>query len=382
MLTIYPFQKFAASLIFFLRKKDIRASTPRFIVVTGTSGKTLTRSTVSYSLKKLGYPIISPTQSYTNELGIVLAALGIESFSFRSLTSYTRLFKSKLQPQSFVCIEIGADFRSDIPWFLKHFEPQTVFITAIDPIAWTDSYQQTINDRTRLIESVPANGIIIYEEDNDVAQQTIIKAPPQSIVLHCPPQKQDLSLVPNKTIDVTTARNRRFSFEFDAQLFEPYRRALALTVSYLETLGVNDLPPGFFEGYRLPPQRLEVRTTPNGTLIVADTYKAVPLCTKWFLEFANRIRSEHKMLILSDMRPSPYDECYEQIIPLLSGFEQVFFVGTERVFDIINREMPHVIYLGERDYHKWLKKQIASMGKSETLFIKSADYYKLDQIVP
>jgi UDP-N-acetylmuramoylalanine-D-glutamate ligase len=68
--------KVVATLLALILSKKINQRC-KFLVFTGTVGKTTMRDTVSYVLKEFGLTVRSSNLGYTNELGIVLSIFGI-----------------------------------------------------------------------------------------------------------------------------------------------------------------------------------------------------------------------------------------------------------------------------------------------------------------
>jgi len=75
---------------------------------------------VAFTLKSLGLLVHSNNAGYSNELGIIISAIGFTNFSPKSLPDWFKLLSKKIEPNQFICIELGADFYPDIGWFLKN----------------------------------------------------------------------------------------------------------------------------------------------------------------------------------------------------------------------------------------------------------------------
>ena len=149
-----------ANAIFFLKKKEFEASKLKFLVFTGTVGKTTLRDTVTYALKSTSAFVQSNDLGYSNELGILLTIFGYSQFSFKKPRAWRSLLKSAIPKEGFVCIELGADFYRDIKWFVKRFSPSAVFISGIVNESWSRNVMEVTKERSFLLRSIPRSGFL------------------------------------------------------------------------------------------------------------------------------------------------------------------------------------------------------------------------------
>lgn len=261
-----------------LHQSDIR---PRFVVCTGTSGKTLNRYAIATLLKHTNVPCVSPPQGYTNELGVLLAAVGLETASLWSWRTWRSLL---FQPyvEDWVCIELGADFRADIPWFLKYFSPTVVVCTAEDARDWYPHSARTRIERRTLFASVPDTGFCILSES---VQQTVIRP---DYALHTVPVRPFIQL------DSTVTFGPRLTALDVARVFGSHCQEILS-------------PPLTIDAVAWPAHRLTVTTLRTGALLIADTYKSVPLCTNRFVRAAAQVGAAQRILVLGEPYPTLAD---------------------------------------------------------------------------
>lgn len=381
------FAKIIASAIYLARKRAIKNSQPSFVVFTGTSGKTTARYLVAYTLKKLGYSVISPKIGYTNELGIILATLDIEKASLKKFTTWVSIFKKKIPKNAFICIELGADFRNDIPWFLKRFKPSIVVVTGVDYQHWSNSRRSIVEHRKRLIESAPHNGAVIFGSKNeDVEMHAVPNLKAKVFRANSSNQYTD-ELTPSYVLNPGNATfnyiGRKYSFRFSRYLFQPQIEALASTIAVVDFLDkLPDLKNDFFNNYISPEERLEIHALNSDSLIIADTYKAVPKCTEWLLKTVGRIKCNKKILVLSEMRPpvNDVDFFYGRLSDHLTFFSKIYFVGSSSVYKVLQKKNDYVERVSPGSYEGLSKKIRRELEKNSVVLIKGAEYYNLNSL--
>jgi UDP-N-acetylmuramyl pentapeptide synthase len=367
--------RLAASCIFLARRRAIREGDVRFIVCTGTSGKTLARSAIAYALRRRGESVVSAPYGYTNELGIVLAALGIESVKLFSYRGLVRICTAQAKPGTYACIELGADWYPDIPWFVRHFAPTLVCITAVATDVWVRPLEQIWAEKSLLVRSA-SGGFVSFNSDN----------PSVGSIETLP--------LPSRTIRIRTAKTGQRSFlvrlkeresEFTSGLSDlaPYREAFGFAVACLYSVGVAEqIPPDFFEAYEPPAQRLTVRMLSSGSLLIADTYKAIPQCTDYVLSLAQQMPAQRRVAVVSELRPLWLQKRrqYERLALLLRGFDEAYFAGPGSLYVRLRATLPKLERLDESGYGA-LAEKLRGYPASTVVVIKGAAPYRFSRIV-
>ena len=162
-----------ANIIFRIKRKGFRSPQVKLLIFTGTVGKTTLRDAVAFGLKSKGYKVESNNLGYSNEVGILLTILGVEKFSAKNLYDWLKVIRARINEEKFACVELGADFYRDIPWFLKRLKPTAVFISGIAEKDWTDKAESISNDRKKLLRSVPKSGFIVYNVDDSPTKRLV-----------------------------------------------------------------------------------------------------------------------------------------------------------------------------------------------------------------
>jgi UDP-N-acetylmuramyl pentapeptide synthase len=354
-------------------------SDAHFLVFTGTSGKTLARSTTTYALRKTGHVVISPPYGYTNELGIVLAALGIEAIKLFSFSGLRRVLFEKPKKGVYICIELGADWYPDTKWFLKHFKPFGVCLTNITKEEWVRPLSVIWNEKNLLIKSIPSHGFVCYSSQNDSLKKIKVSHSFTSSLFY------EFS-VSFKDTDhfVYFVENSDILLNSSFAGLLPYREAFGTALTCLCALGVSISSDDFFSEYKPVTDRLLITQLTSGAVLVADTYKAIPQCTEYILRLASSIQKEKKVLILSEMRPiwKNKEIHYKQLVPLLKHFTQVYFIGPPDVTKILSHQLQNLQIIENENQYKDIVEKITTKSDAETLYVvKGAGYYHFSNLV-
>lgn len=371
--------RLTANCIYLLRKKTLVTSSVRILVFTGTSGKTLARSATTYALRKTGYTVISPPYGYTNELGIVLAALGIESIKLFSFSGLYRIFFEKPYQKTYVCIELGADWYPDTNWFLRHFKPYGVCLTNITEEEWVRSLSVIWKEKDLLIKKISPYGFVCFSSQNDSLEK--IKG-----IQHLTPSLFHEFIVSPKDINhfVYSINNKAMQFRSTLADLLPYREAFGAALTCLHALDISTSSEDFFSEYKPVTDRLHITELASGATLLADTYKAIPQCTEYVLRLARSIPKEKKIVILSEMRPiwKNKEQHYNQLVPLLKDFTQVYFIGPPDITELLSSQLPNVQIINDENQYKGLVKKITVKSGAETLYvIKGAGHYHFSELV-
>ena len=364
-----------------MRYRAVTSSFIHFVVFTGTSGKTLARSATAYAYKKAGLHVVSPPYGYTNELGIVLAALGIESVHLFSLQGIRKVLSASLQQETYVCIELGADFRSDIPWFLKRFTPQGVCITNVSDKVWTKDLSSLWKDKKDLIACIPTGGFLCYSAHNTSIDR----------IRHIEASTQDIQVALFQTNIVSdssfnySSSNTKYIFTSPLAILMPYTEAFGFAIASLEILNKNFVFPEIFFSEYIPVQeRISKRVTTHGATLVTDTYKAIPESMEYVLGFALTISSKKKIAVVSAMHPlwAHTHEHYGTLISFLNRFDKVYCIGPQKVSSLLAKKVHGLQIIHDTSHYQEIAMQIQKELQPETvLVIHGASRYHLEKLV-
>lgn len=373
------FIRLTANFIYLLRKKTLTTSNVRFLVFTGTSGKTLARSATTYALRKTGYTVVSPPYGYTNELGIVLAALGIESIKLFSFSGLHRIFFEKPRSETYACIELGADWYPDTNWFLKHFKPYGVCLTNTTDVEWVRSLSIIWKEKNLLIKSVSPSGFVCFSAQNE-SYEKMKGICSLSLVTH----HEFVTSSKDVNYFVYSINNHAVQFHSPyADLF-PYMEAFGAALTCLHALKTDVSSKDFFSEYKPVVDRLFIQELPSGATLIADTYKAIPQCTEYVLQLAGAMQKKRKIAVLSEMRPvwKNKEQHYAHIALLVKNFNEVYFIGPPDSTKILSGHLANLQIIEHESHYKDLVKKITAHADVETVFvIKGAGYYHFSELV-
>lgn len=396
-------KRFLAEIFYFLKKKALSKNQIKFLVFTGTVGKTTTRHAVAYALKKAGFEVESGPWGYTNEAGIILSIFGIYNFSFWSLSSWRSFLKARISSEKFVCIELGADFRKDIDWFLKKFRPFAVFINGLSQEEWSRDIQEVLIDKQKILESVPENGFIFFNADDYLIKSLVKKSKIVSSLesislkekqasIHLLEWSNLLKTIPVEKIlkyrekILLNVRGKKIKFYFPYPLFEPQIYALASGIGFIDivlkknTLGQNleDL----FKDYVFPPQRLKICYARNGALIIEDSYKSTPHCLNYCLEMVKKIKARKKIIVLTEMHPLRMNikKIYSKIGESLNFAYKVYFLGRNSIFHCLRNNMAKVEKIENSGFENLAREIFSISSRKDVILLKGAARYQLSKL--
>ena len=393
-----------ASLIYTIKRRELRNPQLKLLVFTGTSGKTTTRDAVVFGLRALGERVESNHVGYSNELGILLTAFGIPEASLKNFSTWKKILQHRLTQDTYVCVESGADFADDLPWLLRRFIPHAVFVSGVTHEAWAGDLERTARQRRRLLRTVPKNGLIVYHADDEALAEDIRAARPKaatkSVTLN-PMNPADVALTnwsykmyslpaedlyeaKDNIVIQDDQSHTRLPIQLNRALFEPQILALLMTYAFLITR-FPDAPErlaGVFDQYTFSHNRLQLSQARSGALIIEDSYKATPFCTTWLLERAQLIHAKRKILVLSELRPleTNIDTIYQRIGELTRSFDEVYFVGPVRFFEELKKSNPAARHIEDAADEHFVSQLAHDTRRGDAIFLKGSFRYHLDEL--
>jgi len=388
-----------ASIIFLIKQRELKPSRIKLLVFTGTVGKTTLRDAVTFTLKGMGYKVESNDLGYSNEIGILLTALGIAKFSVKNPFDWLNLLRAKNNKERFVCIELGADFYHDIPWFLKHFIPFAVFISGIAEKDWADKIEKTSEGRKKLLESIPEAGFIVYNMDDSPTKRLVETVNIQARKISFSIANKDASAYAHRwsknifslplekffhkeeLVEIAT-NERHHEILLNRPIFEPQLYALLAAIGFSAVLIHGRIPDKLLDNYQFVPQRLQFSKAKNSAILLEDSYKATPLCTFWLLETVANMRAQKKVLIITEMRPLMINSkyFYEKLANMMRFIDMVYFLGpTEcwRKIATINNKVEHITMA---DYPMIAARIIKQTDDNSLILLKGSFRYQLDNL--
>lgn len=151
-------------------RKQIAAHAPHIVAVTGSVGKTSTRTAIAQALSAR-YRVRAATKNYNNEIGVPLAILG-ESSPGRNAWEWAKLLvrnMGKEEMPEYLVLEYGADKPKDIAYLGTIAKPEVAVITAVSPVHVENypNYEALIEEKASLGDQVDDTGLVVLNMDNE-----------------------------------------------------------------------------------------------------------------------------------------------------------------------------------------------------------------------
>jgi UDP-N-acetylmuramyl pentapeptide synthase len=318
----------------------------------------MARSATTYALRKAGYNVVSPPYGYTNELGIVLAALGIESLRLFSFRGLAQVLTARPPQDAYVCVEVGADWYPDIPWFVKRFAPWGVCVTDVAAEEWTRPHSVIWNEKRELVRHIVPDGFLCYSKNNTSVNML-------------------------RSFEISSQQRKEFTPE--AGDLMPYAEAFGCALACLQVINKDFLfKESFFADYKPVTERLSLSSLRSGATLIADTYKAIPQCTEYILGLALSLPAKHKVAVISEMRPLWRNkrEHYGHLASLLQSFDTVYFIGPVEIEGLLRELLPDLqVIQSESEYSEIAESILVHSGSDSVVVVKGAGRYHLAQMV-
>jgi UDP-N-acetylmuramyl pentapeptide synthase len=142
---------------------------PTIIAVTGSVGKTSTRTAIAIAVGAK-YRVRTPYKNYNNEIGLPLAVLGEQSPG-KDAWEWLKLLvcaqKSTDMPE-YLVLEYGVDKQGDMAELVSVARPNIAVITAISPVHVSNypDLAALIDEKAALGEAVASEGLVVLNGDD------------------------------------------------------------------------------------------------------------------------------------------------------------------------------------------------------------------------
>jgi UDP-N-acetylmuramyl pentapeptide synthase len=390
-----------ASIVFLIKRKEFKTSNLKFLVFTGTVGKTTLRDAMAHTLKGLGIPVFSNKLGYSNELGILLTAMEVQKFSLKNPTDWLNLLKRKVPKEGFVCVELGADFYKDISWFLKRFTPFAVFISSVASEVWSKNMISISHGRQLLLEKIPKSGFVIYNLDDFETVDLIKKSNTLAKAISFSLGKigSDNTLMgwsknvyskninkifeADERIDLRVGK-KEFNFLLKRSVFEPQIYAILAAFSFIHNIFPSRLKelPNLFKNYKFSTNRLQFFKAKNGALIIEDSYKTIPFSSYWFIDMSKSVIAKKRILVTTEMRPLNFkiEYFYNKLAQKLIHMDLIYFLGPEKYFKILKKDNLKIKRVNVSDYPRIAEEIIKNSSANDLILLNGSYRYGLESI--
>ncbi|MFA5946877.1 MAG: Mur ligase family protein [Patescibacteria group bacterium] len=164
-------KKLVQKIIAGVAKRQLAKFKPTVIAVTGSVGKTSTRSAIAIALEAK-YRVRSPMKNYNNEFGLPLAILG-EKSPGKDAWGWFKLWKRAVtmkEMPEYLVLEYGADKPGDISYLASIAKPDIAVITAISSVHLSNypAIEALIEEKASLGDAVKRDGLVLLNANDEV----------------------------------------------------------------------------------------------------------------------------------------------------------------------------------------------------------------------
>ena len=304
-LLIYPLERTINEAYLFSARKRIRTLQPRVIGITGSYGKTSTKYILHQILSQKFNTLMTP-DSYNTPMGICKVIRG-------ELTAEHEIF----------IVEMGAYKRGDIRELCNLASPEIGILTAVGPqhLERFKSIENIAKGKYELIESLPADGLAVFNCDNEICAGLADKreqtgSPVRRYATEASPvvsgtDTADLIATNVRYTDNGLAFTVHANTEkFDITDTEIQTRLLgkhnvsnilaAVTVAMECGMDLKEIREAVANVEPVP-HRLQLTAGAGGVTIIDDSFNANPVGAKAALEALNEIGEGKKVLVTPGM---------------------------------------------------------------------------------
>lgn len=334
----------------------IKKYRPKIVAITGSVGKTTTKS-ACVSVLQPRFRVRGSAKNFNNELGVPLTILGVDAPGRNPLKWFTVFLKGALMlvdsdplyPQVLV-LEMGADHPGDIAYLMSIAPPDVGVVTAVS-VAHTEFFESVggvLAEKKTIVTDLGAEKqAIISADDEQLAtvvseiraattsfgfesgamvrgQQATVRFDPRGAPMGM--EAQIVVGADEATIFIPGVLGRPVVYA--ALAAAAVGRAFEFELPEIQ-LGLNSFVP--------PPGRLRIIEGIKHTILIDDTYNASPRAATEALAIASTIHTDgRRIAVLGDMLElgALTEETHRSIgnIVASSGFDLLLTVGSAARF--------------------------------------------------
>lgn len=294
-----------------------------------------------------------------------------------------------------VILEMGVEYKGEMDFYLSLIKPMTVIITKIAYAhsEYLGDLDEIIEEKGKLIESLPENGVAILNFDDLSSKKLAAKCKGNILYFGTDPK--------NCTVWAGNIKIENFKTSFELNLgVERVKINLQLLGSHLvysvlaaAALGVSvDIPLTkiklALESIQPEEHRMQLIFGPNGSVILDDTYNSSPAALEAAIDTLLQIPARRKILVLGEMRElGKYSEqLYREIAQRIYKEKLDLVLLGQGDTSFIAEELKDLGFLEERLEVNLANSQIVSrllvsLGKGDVCLIKGSRAVRLDEVV-
>lgn len=309
-----------------LARRVLRKYKPVIVGITGSVGKTTTRTAVFTVLSKK-YRVRTAEKNYNNEIGLPLMILGI-SYRGRNIVKWAAdiartyinlVLRTSAYPEVLV-LEYGIDRPGDMDHLLSIARPNIAVVTAIGDvpahIEFFKDPEDAANEKSKLVTALPADGFAILNHDDyavyDMNEKIKAHVATFGFEEHAElrivnyelriTKDAELGDVPAGIAFKLQQNGSTVPVRLNGFFGKPAAYATAAAAGVGLALGMNlvEISEALCP-YQAPPGRMRLLRGIKNSFILDDTYNAAPEAMRSALDTLDTLPSTRKIAVLGDM---------------------------------------------------------------------------------
>ncbi len=336
------------------------------IGITGSCGKTTTRTWVNYILSK-SFETCASIRNYNTMLGLPICL-------------------SNIQPTTQVGIfELGTNNIGEINELSTYLNPNIGIITNIyeSHIGKFKNIEELANEKISIINGIRNNGLLLYDGDCQFCNLIIEKCKMKNITPISIGFSNNCHYKVQYNTNLVQVNNIKYSI---GTIGKHYAYISAIVIALIENLGLDinyylkyfkDLKPlngrGIYKEYKYNNKQF---------ILVDDTYNASPSSMNASLEILQQFNNSKIIVIGEMLELGNYSEYYHnKLAETLNNIEntKIYFIGNRNLHEIINKYNKIECY--EELDENIIKNILNNIENNNILFLKGSRGIKLEKIL-
>jgi UDP-N-acetylmuramoyl-tripeptide--D-alanyl-D-alanine ligase len=293
----------------------------RIIGITGSNGKTTTKEMLAHLLRSGGRRVHATRGNFNSQIGLPLMLLELNA------------------KHSHGVFEMGASQAGDLSQLADLAKPDVAVLTNIGRahLEFFGSIEGVLAAKWELVAALPKDGIAVLNADDALLMSRRGELTGSVITFGLSPRAdvraERLYQTPTAVFDLVVGQSRRTVKLPVGGLFNVSNALAAAAVALWERMPIDDVARAL-ERFAPPPQRMQERRRPDGSVFLIDAYNANPDSMRASLEsFSQSYAGSRRLAVLGGMRelgPQAEEE-HRKLGRFVAGLnlDEIYFLGAE-----------------------------------------------------
>jgi len=298
-----------------LAKKLIKKFSPKVVGITGSVGKTTTRSCIAHVLK-YKYKVLESIKNYNSEIGLPLSILELEAPTKKK--DWIPLLKKAFQKAFFteeyyeiLVLEMGSDKPGDLTYLTSIVRPDVAIVTNVGHVHLENynSRDELAFEKSTLIRKLKPKGVACLNYDDDYTRQMENVTHNDNIVIKFGFDKNAdfyiSNINQNKNGITANLHTYKNTFQIEAPALIGKHSLYAVLASWVVAkkfhIPIYQILAGL-KTFKAPGSRLEIIPGENHMTLIDSSYNAEPSSVKAAIKTLKKMETKYrKIAILGDM---------------------------------------------------------------------------------